>query len=231
MIRQAFVEIVRKGLPDELTMDIIGKIAKRFDIEFDVEEQLKLQQEKKEEQQKMFNQQARQRNDVYKSPDEKGMQNNVNIEQNKKLNKMSKLSEQDIVNLADEANGRINLMDFADKIEGGVEKLNRELGDIVAKMSDEILVLFINAILNKDYDALERLSLEYQGEYQAAINSVLKEIYNYAKLKASEEIDIKTPATPEEAIKKIVLNTKNIVDKQFADLMSAIVSLALAGIS
>jgi hypothetical protein len=230
LIRQAFVEIVRKGLPDELTMDIIGKIAKRFDIEFDAEEQLKLLEQKKEEQKKMFQTQNtfRQRNDVYKSPDEKGMQNNVNVAQKKKLNK---LSEQDIVNLADEANGRINLMDFADKIENGVEELNEELGELMAKMGDEVLVLFINAILNKDYDALEKIGLNHQTEYQDEINSVLKEIYNYAKLKASEEIEIKTPATPDEAIKKIILNTKNIVDKQFADLMSAIISLAIVGIS
>jgi hypothetical protein len=32
-------------------------------------------------------------------------------------------------------------------------------------------------------------------------------------------------------MRKIILNTKNIVDKQFVDLMSAIISLAIVGIS
>jgi hypothetical protein len=236
LIRQSFIEIARKGLPDGLTMDIVGKIAKRFDIDFDVEEQLKVLEQKKEENKKMFEKQnslnqsqaGRIRNDIYKSPNEKGMQNNTNVEQKKKTNK---LSEKDIINLTDESNGKINLMDFADKIETANDKLNKELNDIVAKMSGEILILFINAIVNQDYEVLEKLSLDYQGEYQEAINTVLREIYNYSKLKASEEIGIKTPATPEDAIKKIILNTKNIVDKQFVDLISAIISLAIVGIS
>jgi hypothetical protein len=238
LIRQAFIEIARKGLPDGLTMDIVGKIAKRFDIDFDAEEQLKMLEQKKEEDKKAFEKQSKMnqpqyqagriRNDPYKDPEEKGMQNNTNVEQKKKTNK---LSERDIVNLADESNGKINLMDFADKIEKANDKLNKQLGDIVAKMSNEVLILFINAIVNQDYELLEKLSLQYQGEYQEAINIVLKEIYNYSKLKASEEIGIKTPATPEDAMRKIILNTKNIVDKQFVDLMSAIISLAIVGIS
>ena len=144
---------------------------------------------------------------------------------------LNKFTEKDVVDLVEDTNSRIDLMDFADKIQTASNTLNNELGNILSDISEEMLLLFVNSIVSKDYDVLGKLSLPLQEEYAAIINRVLKEMYNYAKVKASEEISVKTPSTQEDAIKKILLNTKNVVDGQFSDLLTAIINLAIVGIN
>lgn len=70
----------------------------------------------------------------------------------------------------------------------------------------------------EDYSAIQDIEINFADEYRAAIVEQMMDAYNYAKVGASDELDVKAPATPKETKDLINSQAQQIVDKQFAEL-------------
>lgn len=70
----------------------------------------------------------------------------------------------------------------------------------------------------EDYTAIQDLEINFADEYKAAIVEQMMDAYNYAKVGASDELEVKAPATPKETKDIIAAQAQQIVDKQFSEL-------------
>lgn len=70
----------------------------------------------------------------------------------------------------------------------------------------------------EDYTAITDLEINYADEYRSAIVDQMMDAYNYAKVGAADELEVKAPATPKETKDIITAQAQQIVDKQFAEL-------------
>lgn len=76
----------------------------------------------------------------------------------------------------------------------------------------------------EDYTAIQDFEIAYADEYRAAIVDSMMAAYNYAKVGAADELDVKAPATPKETKDLINSQAQQTVDKQFAELKFEVVN-------
>lgn len=76
----------------------------------------------------------------------------------------------------------------------------------------------------EDYQAITDFEIGFADEYRAAIYDSMLASYNYAKVSAADELDVKAPATPKETKDLLNAQAQQTVDKQFAELKFEIVN-------
>lgn len=77
----------------------------------------------------------------------------------------------------------------------------------------------VEALLEaQDYNAIQDFEIGFADEYRAAIYDSMLAAYNYAKVGAADELDVKAPATPKETKDLLTAQAQQTVDKQFAEL-------------
>ena len=76
----------------------------------------------------------------------------------------------------------------------------------------------------QDYTAIQDIEINYADEYRGAIVDSMMAAYNYAKVGAADEMDIKAPATPKDTKDMITAQAQQTVDKQFAELKFEVVN-------
>ena len=76
----------------------------------------------------------------------------------------------------------------------------------------------------QDYTAIQDIEINYADEYRGAIVDSMMAAYNYAKVGAADEMDVKAPATPKETKDMITAQAQQTVDKQFAELKFEVVN-------
>lgn len=77
----------------------------------------------------------------------------------------------------------------------------------------------VTALLEaEDYAAITDFEIAYADEYRQAIYDSMLASYNYAKVGAADELNVKAPATPKVTKDLLTSQAQQTVDKQFAEL-------------
>lgn len=74
----------------------------------------------------------------------------------------------------------------------------------------------------EDYKALDSLELKFGNEYKNIITDQMLDAYQFAKVGAADELEVKAPATKNTSKEVIKQQAQAIVDKQFADIVFAV---------
>ncbi len=78
----------------------------------------------------------------------------------------------------------------------------------------------LGALLDaKDYDDVDKFELNFGDEFRKAMMEEMLSAYTYAKVGASDELEVPAPTTPAKTKDVIKQQAQAIVDKQFADLL------------
>lgn len=97
--------------------------------------------------------------------------------------------------------------DFLQAVKPIWDKISSDTKDRVQKLLEA-----------EDYTAIQDLEINFGDEYRAAIVDQMMDAYNYAKVGAADELEVKAPATPKDTKDMIDAQAQQIVDKQFAEL-------------
>ena len=92
------------------------------------------------------------------------------------------------------------------------------------KIKADTLARVEKLLESQDYTAIQDIEINYADEYRGAIVDSMMAAYNYAKVGAADEMDVKAPATPKETKDMITAQAQQTVDKQFAELKFEVVN-------
>jgi len=82
-------------------------------------------------------------------------------------------------------------------------EFQRLLSKALTEEKSALLKKFEKAIKEKNYLALQNISLAYTGKYQSEIYEKMKELYNFGENTAASEMKVKPPKMPKEEIQRL----------------------------
>lgn len=230
MIRQAFIEIVKKDTaPDWLIEGVAEKLADELDVE--VPEQPE--------------------DDVVQDPDDVLPDDAVIIDPDdpdavggvvtdpalnptgipkghSQKKKKGKFADGQWWRPLTPAEQRVNFADLDKKLDKFEEDFEAQVKPIYNKIRDDAVLRLTDLLEKKDYAALDSFQLNFADEYTEVAARIMGQAYNYAKLGASDELGVKAPATPKDTKAFLEQDAKAVVDKQLAELLFEIKSAVLS---
>ena len=116
------------------------------------------------------------------------------------------------------AESRTSLAAIEDKMISQEQKFLKAMGPVYDKVVEQAIADITPILESGDITQLDTFSLTGTEEYVATITDQSLVTYNDGKKIASDDIDIKIPATPKDSKDYFKENAKSITDKQFSDL-------------
>lgn len=137
----------------------------------------------------------------------------------------------DAITLAELAEGtKIDLQDMAKKLPRFERKMQQAAESVLDRVQDDITDELQRIVEEKDISAIKDIDIGSKDVYRERMLNVANDVYNYSKTKVSEEMEINTPATSQEAKDRLEATVDNSVDRQYSNLSSEIGSIALAAV-
>lgn len=196
LLQQSFLKIIEKDrLPDEMVAGVVQKIADKLDIDADVTEESIPEAEEPE------------------------------VSQNTIEHALVELSgwRRELT----EAEQKVNFDGINRKLDTLESQLESELKPVYDQLSADALLKLDKIIEDGRYEKItvkDILDENLRNQYVRVLRDYSMEAYLYGKASASEEIDVKIPATPKTSKDFFRDNAEMVAEKQFADLIFQIQS-------
>lgn len=101
------------------------------------------------------------------------------------------------------AEKKVNFGNLKKEMDAKEAEFQRLLSKALTEEKSALLKKFEKAIKEKNYLALQNISLSYTGKYQGEIYEKMKELYNFGENTAASEMKVKPPKMPKEEIQRL----------------------------
>jgi len=140
-------------------------------------------------------------------------------ENSSRVQKKKSLAESERWRETTEAESSVSLDQIESKFNTIEDQFIEEMRPVFTKTTDKAIEDLREILKSGELDKLEELKLQNYNEYRNVIIDNMTEMYNFGKMSASDELEVKAPKTPKEARDFIKLKADEITNKQYEDIL------------
>lgn len=129
------------------------------------------------------------------------------------------------------AERKVDLQGMQDAITKFEQQLEEKITEITAKQKADLMAQVKRAVEGNDINALGDISVKYKGELAQAITEVQKQMFEFGKKSAANEMGIEPPSTAREVQGAMRVQNDAIIDKIAGDMEADVKLTASQSIS